>query len=192
MAFGEVMIERYQDEWVRGKVIVKGERECEHRYSIIKSFVQQYQGPFTLLDIGANIGYFSFRIAEDFPDSIVVAVEGNPRFLKKLLEVAEKNNRDNVIVIGKKLSVENISRLAELEHFDVVLGMSVIHHIYNDPAEGLDAFLKLGDNLILELPNESKYSLQKYSMLESRGQVIGYGDSHINPGSKRPIVLYKA
>jgi len=185
------MVERYQDEWIRGKVGVKGERECEHRYSVIKSFLQQYQSSFTLLDIGANIGYFSFRIAEDFPDAIVVAIEGHPRFLKKLLEIGKKNNRDNVIIIGKKLSVENISWLAELEHFNVVLGMSVINHIYNDPIEGLNAFLKLGDNLILELPNESKYSLQKYSILESRGQVIGYGDSHINPGSKRPIVLYE-
>lgn len=184
------MVERYQDEWIRGKFTIKGERECDHRYSIIKSFLQEYQRPFTLLDIGANIGYFSFRIAEDFPDAIVVAVEGKPRFLKKLLELAEKNNRDNVIILGKKLSVEDISKLAELEHFDVVIGMSVIHHIYHDPAEGLDAFLKLGDKLILELPNESKYNLQKYSVLESRGQVIGYGDSHINPGSKRPIVLY--
>jgi 2-polyprenyl-3-methyl-5-hydroxy-6-metoxy-1,4-benzoquinol methylase len=187
-----MVVERYQDEWVRGKVVVKGERECEHRYSVIKSFLQEYHRSFTLLDIGANIGYFSFRIAEDFPDAIVVAIEGKPRFLKKLLEVAEKNNRDNVIIIGKKLSVENISRLAELEHFDVVIGMSVIHHIYQDPIEGLNAFLKLGDHLILEFPNESKYGLQKYSILENRGQVIGYGDSHIKPGSKRPIVLYQA
>jgi len=185
------MVERYQDEWIRGKVAVKGERECEHRYSVIKSFLQQYRRSFTVLDIGANIGYFSFRIAEDFPDAIVVAIEGNPRFLKRLLEIGEKNNRDNVIIIGKKLTVENISRLAELEHFDVVIGMSVIHHIYHDPIEGLNAFLNLGDNLILELPNESKYNLQKYMILENRGQVIGYGDSHINPGSKRPIILYE-
>ena len=187
-----MMIERYQDEWIRGQVAVTGERECEHRYSIIKSFLQQIQGSFTLLDIGANIGYFSFRIAEDFPDAIVVAVEGKTRYLKKLLEIAEKNNRDNVIILGKKLSVDDISRLAELEHFDVVLAMSVIHHIYDDPTEGLDAFLKLGDNLILEYPNESKYGFQKFSILESRGQVIGYGDSHIEPGSNRPIVLYKS
>ncbi len=189
--FGHIMVERYQDEWIRGKVAVKGERECEHRYSVIKSFLQHFQEPFTLLDIGANIGYFSFRIAEDFPDAIVVAVEGHPRFLPKLLEVAEKNDRDNVIILKKKLSVEDISRLAELEHFDVVIGMSVIHHIYHDPIEGLNAFLKLGDNLILEVPNESKYGLDKFAVLESRGQVIGYGDSHINPGSKRPIVLYE-
>ncbi len=185
------MVERYQDEWVRGKVVAKGERECEHRYAVIKSFLQRYQRPFTLLDFGANIGYFSFRTAEDFPDAIVVAVEGHPRFLPKLLDVAKKNHRDNVIIIGKKLSVEQIARLAELEHFDVVIGMSVIQHVYHDPAEGLDAFLKLGDSLILELPNEAKYGLQKYAVLETRGQVIGYGDSHISPGTKRPIVLYE-
>ncbi len=185
------MVDRYQDEWIRGKVVARGERECEHRYSVIKSFLQEYRRPFTLLDVGANIGYFSFRIAEDFPDAIVVAVEGHPRFLPKLLEVAKKNDRDNVIIIGKKLAVEDISRLAELEHFDVVIGMSVIHHIYHDPIEALEAFSKLGDNLILELPNESKYGLQKYAVLESRGKVIGYGESHIKPGTKRPIVLYE-
>ncbi len=186
------MVERYQDEWIRGKVAVKGERECEHRYSVIKSFLQRYPGPFTLLDLGANIGYFSFRIAEDFPDAIVVAVEGHPRYLKKLLEVAEKNDRDNVILLRKKLSVEDIAKLAELEHFDVVIGMSVIHHIFHDPVEGLDAFLKLGDSVILELPNESKYGLQKFAVIEGRGRLIGYGDSHINPGAKRPIVLYES
>ncbi|NMC05238.1 MAG: methyltransferase [Candidatus Lokiarchaeota archaeon] len=184
------MVDRYQDEWVRGKVVSTGERDCAHRYDVIKSFLQRFQRPFTVLDIGANIGYFSFRIGEDFPDSIVVAIEGKPKFLSKLHDVAKQNALDNVIVIGRKLSVDDIDKLATLEHFDVVLGMSVIHHIYHDPAEGLAAFLRLGDHVILELPNEAKYGLQRYAAIDVHGQLLGHGASHIHPGSSRPIVLF--
>lgn len=58
----------YQDTWNNGKCIMKGDRNCLKRYNLIKPIIDnKYHRPFTAIDIGANIGYFSIRLAEDFP-----------------------------------------------------------------------------------------------------------------------------
>ena len=63
----------YQDVWVKGRVIIKGVRDCEGRYMAIRNELRRlgFPGkngdrPFTVLDIGAGSGYFSFRLAEEF------------------------------------------------------------------------------------------------------------------------------
>lgn len=56
----------YQDHWVQGRAVKKGRRDCESRYQVIREKLNQLKQPFTVLDIGACSGYFSFRIAEEF------------------------------------------------------------------------------------------------------------------------------
>jgi hypothetical protein len=96
---------------------------CKRRKGIQASvfhyqvFFTTRQKQFTFLDIGANIGYFSFRIADNFLDATMVAVEGHPRNLKKDLEIAKKNNRDTALAITafrkrKRLLVDIISSIS--------------------------------------------------------------------------------
>jgi len=123
-------MEQYQDIWVKGKLKAKGIREVESRYQLIKSQAKKFRRPFTVLDIGANLGYFSIRLTEDFPDCTVVAIEGiYGNWLKQILE---ENGNTRVVLLQKTFTLENLRTLSEVEHFDMVLAMSVIHHIRGD------------------------------------------------------------
>lgn len=141
----------YQDKWVKGQVIQKGQRECESRYEAIKQVCSQFTRPFSVLDIGANAGYFSFRLATDFPNATVIMIEGNDDEAH-LLDLCCQNSLPNIIYLNKKLSLSELQALADCEFFDVVLALSVIHHFDKTLNDALDVFTKLGENLIIEVP----------------------------------------
>ncbi|MGE4291689.1 MAG: hypothetical protein AB7E32_05705, partial [Desulfovibrio sp.] len=111
----------YQDIWVNGKVETKGIRDCSNRYALIRSLCAKYQRPFTVLDIGTNLGYFSFRLAYEF-DCRAVMVERKGVYLDKLLEViARQDKRDHLTLLSGDLNLAILNQLGTCEHFDVVL-----------------------------------------------------------------------
>lgn len=144
--------ELYQDQWVNDKVLIKGKRDCEGRYEALKKVFDKYERPFTILDIGANFGYYSIRAATDY-NAISIMVENKDNECERLIELAEKNNcRDNLIVLKDTMSLEKLDELSKCEHFDIVLALNVIHHFNDGVKEICDAFKKLGDYLIIETP----------------------------------------
>jgi hypothetical protein len=67
---------RYQETWIKGCPTGEAfQRECASRYEPIKAVLGEYKRPFSVFDFGANMGYFTFRIAEDFPQATVIAVD---------------------------------------------------------------------------------------------------------------------
>ena len=52
----------------------------------------------------------------------------------------------------KRVKTNELKRLAKCEHFDVVLGLNVIHHI-GDVPNSFPAIESLGDNIIIETPD---------------------------------------
>ncbi|CAK8721673.1 hypothetical protein GKODMF_13265 [Candidatus Electrothrix gigas] len=142
----------YQDIWVNGAVQTKGIRDCAGRYNHILTHCKKYNRPFTVLDIGANLGYFSFRLTSDF-DCVAVMVEGSPgyqKMLKNLIQQQEK--KDDLILLGTTLNYELIKELSSCEHFDVVLGLRVVHHFQEPFRDVIEGILSLGDHVFLELP----------------------------------------
>lgn len=178
-------MEQYQTEWVRGSPRSAGVRECEHRYAVIREFCSQYTRPFTVLDIGANLGYFSLRLAEDF-DCTVVAVED--LYADQLAGVLEANGNPRVVMLQRHVTIADLHALAEVEHFDVTLAMSVVHHI-GPYEETLAALRCLGDHLLLELPverNACNQHLVAGVRPPANGVLLGWGDSHLTD-ARRPI-----
>jgi hypothetical protein len=178
----------YQDIWVKGEVQRTGQRECAKRYELIRTFCTQYKRPFTVLDVGAADGYFAVRLAEDFPDCTVVAAEPRPR----IGEVLKLNEVARVLWLHQALSVEHVQALADVEHFDVTLALSVIHWMKKPPEESIDALRRLGDHLILELPVEDSATGQEVVQAitaPADGRILGYGESHLDADLKRPIYL---
>lgn len=140
---------KYQDIIVNGEVVVQGYGpDCPARYEAIRSILKQYQRPFTVLDIAANNGYFDFRILEEF-DATCVMIDK----VKGLSAICEANTHVNnkIIELKKHISLEELARLAECEHFDVVLVFNFLHH-QRRWREWIEILQKLGDNLIIESP----------------------------------------
>jgi 2-polyprenyl-3-methyl-5-hydroxy-6-metoxy-1,4-benzoquinol methylase len=107
----------YQDA-TRGGRVIPGARDCAGRYEAISRALRDARG-FTVLDFGANDGYFSRRLAEDF-DASVTAVDDWKSLPRSVA------HEPRVSVIARRLSPHDVRHLGE---FDVVLALSVLHHV---------------------------------------------------------------
>ena len=175
---------KYQDSW-DGGVVEPGKRECAARYEIIKAFCQKFDHPFTVCDIGANMNYFGMRLTEDF-DCRVMSFEFHQFEMREKLV---KNNK-KLMFLKRKVSLDDLQILNACAHFDLVLAMSVLHHLPGDTAKWLAEFNKLGDYVILEFAlSDSERVKSKTNYIVPDSQLLGYGDSHLKKDFKRPIVL---
>ena len=139
----------YQDILVNGKTIHHGYAQSgESRYAAIKQILDQYERPIKVLDIGANNGYFSLRIAQDY-QAVNVLVDTSNR----LRDICAANtDHPHLIYMKTKLTVEDLKDMNKREHFDVILAFHVLHHVGPKWKEFADELFKLGDNVIIEIP----------------------------------------
>lgn len=156
---------QYQDIVLPNGKTKKGQRDCEPRWKLIeKEIKKKYNRPVTVLDIGANFGYFSFRIQEILPGSVVTLIES--KHAKRLVELCEKLDADYTIVLDKLINTEELLNLAKCEHFDIVLGLNVLHHI-GDVEQSFSAIEQLGDTVIIETPHPNDEGACGQKNLES-------------------------
>lgn len=137
----------YQDVWVKGVLVKRGTRDSEERYNAVAGILRRYRRPFTVLDIGANEGYFSYRIASEL-DAVCVMVEKRPQ----LLAHCREDGNERVILLQRQFRAGELKRLAEVEHFDVVLGLNVLHHFGLRWRTAARAILAMGDTVFIENP----------------------------------------
>jgi hypothetical protein len=176
---------KYQDSW-NGGLVAKGVRDCESRYQIVKSFCHKLPKPiFTVCDIGANMNYFGIRLTEDF-NCKVMSFEFHQFETREPLV---KKNKD-IMFLKRKLSLTDLELLNACSHFDLVLALSVLHHLPGDSSQWIDQFSRLGDNVIMEFAGEDsdRTSIRKNYKIPETSTVLGYGDSHLKQ-FKRPIIL---
>lgn len=178
----------YQDTWVNGKCVAKGQRDCDNRYEIIKPVCAKYHTGFSVLDIGANMCYFGLRLIEDF-NCTVMAFEFNSFEMRE--RIVGQNKTDRLILLKRKLTIQDIRVLSNSCHFDLVLMMSVLHHLPGNSTEWISAVRKIGDNVIIEfaLEDSTRPQVRSGYKIPDDAAVIGYGDSHLKKDFKRPIVL---
>jgi 2-polyprenyl-3-methyl-5-hydroxy-6-metoxy-1,4-benzoquinol methylase len=140
----------YNDIRVQGKTISLGYRNSEKRYDEIYKFCKKFNRPISVLDLGAAEGYFTFRLSEDFT-GVFIAVENDPK--RKLLDLCIKNNNHNVMLLNKKMNLDDLKLLKEVQHFDIVLALNIIHH-FDEPFQSvLDTLVSMSSYCFLEHPN---------------------------------------
>ena len=143
-------IDTYNDIRIKGKTISTGYRNSEERYEEIFKFCKQFNRPISVLDLGAAEGYFTFRLAEDF-SGVFIAVESNPE--RKLLELCVKNNNHRVLLLDKQMNLKNLKNLKEVQHFDVILALNIIHHFDEPFQDVLDTLVSMSSFCFMEHPN---------------------------------------
>ncbi len=181
----------YQDTWIRGSARAGGDRECARRYEAIRSVVNPFTRQITVWDLGANLGYFGCRLAEEF-GSVSVMVEPRPC----LATACEANDMATTIALSHRLTVRDIEELAASECPDLVLALNVLHH-FDDWAGALEAVLDLGERVIIETPGKGDTGSANYEasqkILDYLNDVgpdlIGQSASHVTPGVMRPMYL---
>lgn len=149
----------YQDRISKEGIIIKGNRECSSRYKSILPILARYNkyAPLKILDFGANYGYFSLRLLNDFPFADITMVDYEPL----LKEVYQENKVKNLHLINKFMDIEDIEELGKENQYDIILCMSVLHH-FKEYKKVIDLFLKMGKIVIFEVgyPEEKPVSNQ--------------------------------
>lgn len=184
----------YQDRWIAGETTEQGDRACADRYALIRPVLQTYRRPFTVWDVGANLGYFGCRIASEFP-AVSVMIDQRAA----LAEACRANGLPNTIAMTHQFTAHDLIEVAQSEHADVVLALNVLHHM-PDWREALPAILALGENVIIETPNIGDKGSAHYERaveildaLWAHGPdaMVGESPSHVTPGIFRPMVLFR-
>jgi protein-L-isoaspartate O-methyltransferase len=79
----------------------------------------------SVLDVGANTGFFTLSLAHKYPDSVFTALEGNVNHAEFIRLVATQLGMTNVRVISGYLDLAALDSLAK---YDTILLYNVLHH----------------------------------------------------------------
>jgi len=178
---------KYQDTWINGQLAESGKRECAERYEIIRQFCATLNQPFTVCDIGANMAYFGLRLIEDF-DCYVIAFEFHQ--FDQRAKIISLNKTTKLIYMNRKISLSDLDILKQFCHFDLILALSVLHHVPGSVREWIERLKEFTDNLIIEMAlDDSRRPETRKEYVIPEGKILGYGDSHLKKNHKRPIIL---
>ena len=153
-------IDTYNDVRINGETVSSGYRNSEKRYDKIFQFCKKFNRPISVLDLGAAEGYFTFRLSEDF-SGVFVAVENNPQ--RKLLELCIKNNNHNILLLDKQMNLKHLKHLKEVQHFDIVLALNIIHHFEEPFQDILETLVSMSSFCFMEHPNSLEDNSTKNS-----------------------------
>ena len=180
----------YQPIWCNGQVndYYAFQRDCADRYEVIKALASRFTRPFSVLDVGSNYGYFDVRLMEDFPNAICVLIDN-----KEVEPVLKENLMlDRSVVIKRKVTAKELESWARSESFDIVLGLSVLHH-FDEPERAYNAIRSLGWWSVFEVPGVDDLGAaypEKHEAIRSLfpTEPDGFFDSHVSE-SKRPYFV---
>lgn len=184
----------YQDVWVAGKTRTVGSRHCAARYAMFEEIVKQFNRPISLLDLGANQGYFGLRMAYEHRATSVM-VDGQEALIRNVAA----NALPNTIAVKKRFTVDQLETWSKAEHFDVVLCLNVLHHFKDDYARAVKAVLNFGEHIIIETPAKNETAvfnpevapkLVQLFEAENPDRLLGYAPSFASKKVRRPIYYF--
>jgi len=118
--------EIYQDVELDGTRFAKGRRNCAKRWDLIKDHIGPHD---VVLDVGSSLGYFSHKIATEYPDSLVISFESEPKMCAIQAEIFRREGIYNVVVCNQRLTLMDLEYWTKyVDCFDTILALSVLHH----------------------------------------------------------------
>lgn len=138
--------------------LVGTERRDRRRYDWLSSHVGALQG--TAVDIGANLGYFSFRILQDF-DVAVIAYEPHRSHARAICVIRDLCGieRNRLAVTSRAVGLREI---ATLPTSDLLIMLNVLHHAGED----------FDRNLVTDLRQWRPYAIAYLSELRTRSRLL--------------------
>ena len=179
----------YQPIWARGEEKADPyQRPSAERYEPIRELASKFNRRFSVLDIGSNYAYFDMRLQEEF-DCVTIMVD--KKFIGDVLKYNDAWERS--VVIQNHLKASELEALSRSEHFDIVLGLAVLHH-FDEPTRAYKAMRKLGWWTIFEIPGPNDIGAanpQKHQEIQDSFKDIvpnGYFPSHVSD-TQRPYYI---
>lgn len=98
------------------------------RYPLMLQFIKE-NGAKSLIDFGANTGFFSLSLGHDLPDVQVTACEITPTHAGIIRLLAELGKLPNLSVREEPL---DMAHMADFGKHDVALHLNILHHAGHD------------------------------------------------------------
>lgn len=125
-------------------------------YAQVLSIVEKYKRPITVLEIGLTSTSYTFSIASQCPQSVCIMLllgEGE----KEIANSIRGHNYNNIVLLNpNKITYQMFETLGRCEHFDIVIVQDISDAIKYNTQEFVNALLKLGDNIFLEVKGRSR------------------------------------
>lgn len=96
-------------------------RACEDRWTAIAPHIDMK--PASVLDIGCNLGYFTFMATEK--NKIATGVDADPFYIMACRIIAKENERNNAYFLKGMVTKDFLQMMPS---YDVVFNFSVFHH----------------------------------------------------------------
>lgn len=187
----------HQDVIINNKIVKKSIYNCDQRYQAIKTILDQYKREITVLDLGAKLGYYSFRIANDYQNSTCVMLESSysePQLADQLLTLCKLNtNLNNIVLLKNKISQKDLAHLTDCEHFDVVLALDFVIDKDLNWKKTIDTILTLGNTILIQTSNnpenKNANNIDTY-LSQKNGIVIFQAENESNPKIQNKIYWF--
>ncbi len=128
------------------------------QYVHIKEFLAKYLRQITVLELGASNADIALAITRDFDATCVVLSDDAQQGVFSNCAAAQA---EKVILLKKRISLAQLARLGECEHFDVVLLLDGFHgfmtHDGLDWRKALTKTTELADHCIMVLRHNSDH-----------------------------------
>lgn len=156
----------YQPLWVDGKTVGPDLRDSAARYGAIADHVRTaFPRGFSVLDLGAQSGYFSVRLQQEF-DAQVTAVDGAPELASGLARMQDHRVR------GLYRFLEP-AEVLELRPVDVSLCLSVLHHV-EDWYGMLESVLKISRSVFVECASHREEIGKDRELLKKQESAVSW------------------
>lgn len=140
----------YQDIVLAGQTVLRGQRDCQARWEAMEPHLPAAA---TILDVGANFGWFGWNICRTRPECVVASVEADPRSAAVQRQVLASNELRRVCLLTDRAGVRMARRFtAAGQRFDAVLCLSVLHWIA-DHRSFLTALAPITGRFLIEQPD---------------------------------------
>ncbi len=114
-------VKLYQPVYGKKKEASASIRDSQDRWDAIEPVLGKGQG--SVLDIGCNLGFFSFKAAES--GRSVIGIDHDSFNILYCKAIQSANKVDRTIFVDKNLDLE---AMKNLPRFDVIFNFSVFHH----------------------------------------------------------------
>jgi hypothetical protein len=152
------------------------QRSCEDRYEVIKELASKYKRQFSVLDVGANHGWFGQQLVRDF-DCVYVGIDN---------KVIDPHPR--IWHINRHITPGELLCLSRCESFDIVLGLAVLHHM-EDYEAAFHAINRLGHFAFFEICGPGDVNARAYERHEGiaklfSGEPMATFESHVSDADR--------
>lgn len=141
-------------------------------YETIERILKCYKRPVTILDLCPR--QETLRALQRCGQSVYVMLTADKD--ASLLDFCTKNHFSKVILLNRKPLLQELERLGECEHFDIVLAHHCASNYEDNEERAFEAILTLGDYIFINTDNQTSH-LSKELLTQHNGKLVSSTDN---------------